>query len=42
MEMARRYTEEDERKAREKARELGWPEGWKWEDLDDEDLLALM
>ena len=34
--------EEDERKSREQARELGWPEGWRWEDLTDDQFLELM
>ena len=41
-EVVRLEKEEGERKAREQARELGWSEGWKWEDLTDEQLLELM
>ena len=37
--VTRLKSEKDEREAREKGRELGWPEGWKWEDLEDEQLL---
>ena len=42
IEVTRLKSEKDEREAREKGRELGWPEGWKWEDLEDEQLLELM
>ena len=42
IEVTRLKSEKDEREAREKGRELGRPEGWKWEDLEDEQLLELM
>ena len=41
-EEARLKEEEKERKTREKAKELGLPDGWKWEDLTDDQLFELI